>query len=90
MSYTTKSGYVLTEEMIEELAEAAERGEYPGTAGKVIVASPGRPKLSDEELVTIAFKVPRSYRDRLDERAATKNQTRSQFMRNALEVALSE
>ncbi|MEE0706915.1 MAG: ribbon-helix-helix protein, CopG family [Adlercreutzia sp.] len=43
----------------------------------------------DEELVTVAFKVPRSYRDRLDEKAASRHETRSQFMRHALEAALA-
>ena len=90
MEYRTKSGHVLTEDMIEELAEAAERGDYPGTAGKVLIAPPGRPRISSEDLVTIAFKVPRSYRDRLDGKAAANHQTRSQFMRDALELALNE
>ena len=89
MEYTTKSGFTLTEEMIEELAEAAARGDYPGKPGKIIVAPKGRPKLYDEELVTIAFKVPRSIRDRLDESAAKKNESRSQFLRNTLEKALA-
>ena len=89
MKYTTKSGFTLTEEMIEELAEAAARGDYPGKPGKIIVAPKGRPKLYDEELVTIAFKVPRSIRDRLDESAAKKNESRSQFLRNTLEKALA-
>lgn len=88
MEYRTKSGFVLTEEMIEELAERAERGEYPGQSGKAIVAPQGRPPLCDEELVTVAFKVPRSYRDRMDEKAASLHETRSQFMRHALEAAL--
>ena len=89
MEYTTKSGFTLTEEMIEELAEAAARGDYPGKPGKIIVAPKGRPKLYDEELVTIAFKVPRSIRDRLDESAAKNNESRSQFLRNTLEKALA-
>lgn len=89
MEYKTKSGFVLTEDMIEELAAQAERGEYSGKPGRVVVAPPGRPRLSEEELVTVAFKVPRSYRDRLDERAASLHETRSQFLRHALEVALA-
>ena len=48
MEYTTKSGYKLTEDMIEELAEAAARGDYPGRPGKVVVAPQGRPKLCNE------------------------------------------
>lgn len=89
MEYTTKSGYTFTEDMIEALAEAAARGDYPGEPGKVIVAPQGRPKLYDEDLVTIAFKVPRSVRDLLDKRAAQNSETRSQFLRAALEEALA-
>ena len=89
MEYTTKSGYTLTEDMIEELAEAAARGDYPGKPGKIVVAPKGRPMLYSEELVTIAFKIPRSVRDRLDESAAKSNETRPQFLRHALEQALA-
>ena len=89
MEYTTKSGYKLTEDMIEELAESAARGDYPGRPGKVVVAPQGRPKLCDEELVTVAFKIPRSVRDLLDKQAAENSETRSQFLRNALEEALA-
>ena len=37
MEYKTKSGYALTNDMIEEMGEACERGEYPGEAGVTIV-----------------------------------------------------
>ena len=87
-TYKTKSGAALTDDEIERLGEAAERGEYLGTPGEFIV-SPGRPRLSDEDLVTIAFKVPRSHRDALDRRAEAQGETRSQFMREALERALA-
>ena len=87
-TYKTKSGATVTDDEIERLGEAAERGEYPGTPGEFIV-SPGRPRLSDEDLVTIAFKVPRSHRDALDRRAEAQGETRSQFMREALERALA-
>ena len=87
-TYKTKSGATLTDDEIERLGEAAEQGEHPGTPGEFIV-SPGRPRLSDEDLVTIAFKVPRSHRDALDRRAEAQGETRSQFMREALERALA-
>ncbi|MCL2529004.1 MAG: CopG family transcriptional regulator [Coriobacteriia bacterium] len=89
MDITTKNGQVLTEEMINELGEACERGEYPGTPGDFIIAPKGRPPLyPDEELVTVAFKVPRSRIELLDKRAAEKRETRSQFMRELLDDAL--
>ncbi|MBQ6453702.1 MAG: hypothetical protein IJJ14_05035 [Coriobacteriales bacterium] len=89
MEYKLKSGKTITDAEIEELAAAAERGEYPGKPGEWIVRPQGRPKLCDEELVTIAFKIPRSQRDSLDRAAASKNETRSQFMRSLLTAALA-
>jgi len=89
MQYKTKSGFVVTEEMLEQIAEACERGEYPGTPGGFVVAPPGRPQLCpSEDLVTIAFKVPRSRRDLLDEKARAEKRTRSQLMRRIVDDAL--
>lgn len=87
--YIIKGGYTLTDEDFERMAKEAERGEYPGTPGAWVVRPQGRPPLADEELVTIAFKVPRSQRDALDRKAASRNETRSQFMRDALDKALA-
>ena len=85
MEYKTKSGYALTDEMLEELGDAISRGEYPGNLGKVIVAPVGRPPLyPDDELVTVAFKIPRSFRDKLDNEAKKKSETRSEFLRGIL------
>jgi hypothetical protein len=90
MQYKTKSGYVITDEMLEQFAEACERGEYPGTPGEFIVAPPGRPQLyPSEELVTIAVKVPRSFRDKLDEKAKAEHETRSQLLRKILNDTLA-
>lgn len=87
--YRIKGGYTLTDEDFERMAKEAERGEYPGTPGTWVVRPQGRPPLADEELVTVAFKVPRSQRDALDRKAASRNETRSQFMRDALDKALA-
>ena len=85
MEYKTKSGYVLTDEMLEELGEAISRGDYPGNVGKIIVAPVGRPPLyPDDELVTVAFKIPRSFRDKLDNEAKKKSESRSEFLRGVL------
>ena len=87
--YRIKGGYTPTDEDFERMAKETERGEYPGTPGAWVVRPQGRPPLADEELVTIAFKVPRSQRDALDRKAASRNETRSQFMRDALDKALA-
>ncbi|MBR2834353.1 MAG: hypothetical protein IKE43_01365 [Coriobacteriales bacterium] len=87
--YITKSGAVLTDEDFDRLADEAELGNYPGKPGAWIIRPQGRPSLSDEELVTITFKVPRSQRDAVDREALIHNETRSQFMRRTLEAALA-
>jgi hypothetical protein len=88
MPYRLADGTVLPDEQIDDLAEKVEHGELPGKAGKLLVGPPGRPRISEEELVTIAFKVPRSRRDELDRAAAARNESRSEFLRDALDAAL--
>ena len=61
----------------------------PGEPGEWIIAPPGRPRLSDEELVTVAFKIPESQRDLADRIAQERNQTRSEFMRAAVAAAIA-
>ena len=87
--YKLKEGATLTDEDFERMAEEAEAGNYPGTPGAWVVRPQGRPALCDEELVTIAFKVPRSQRDELDRKAASRGETRGQFMRETLREALA-
>jgi hypothetical protein len=89
VEYKTKSGYVITDEMLESIGDAFERGEYPGTPGEFIVAPVGRPPLCPkDDLVTIAVKVPRACRDLLDKQAKEANASRSQMMRKILDKAL--
>ena len=88
MEYIMKGGTVYTDEDFDRLAAAAERGDYPGTPGAWVVRPQGRPSLCDEELVTIACKIPRSKRDAIDRRAKAAGKNRSDFIRSALEKAL--
>ncbi|MBQ9057742.1 MAG: hypothetical protein IJ125_01000 [Atopobiaceae bacterium] len=88
MEYKLSNGTVLTDEDIERLAEDIEKNGLPGKPGKFIIAPPGRPRLSEEELVTVAFKIPRSQRDKLDDVVDALGKKRSEFLRDALEAAL--
>jgi hypothetical protein len=76
-------------EYFEKLSEDASKGVYPGQPGEWIVKPQGRPRYSEEELVTIAFKVPLSQRDRIDDCAKENHQTRSQFIRSIVSSALA-
>lgn len=89
MGYTTKDGIEITDAQIEEMAAMFERGQIPGEPGEWIIKPPGRPRLSQEELVTVAFKIPQSQRAAADRIAKSRNQTRSEFMREALAAAIA-
>ena len=63
---------------------AYEHGEFP--PGKTVLI--GRPPLSDEELVTVAFKLPKSQKEAVDGYAKNHGQTRSQFLRGLIAKAI--
>ena len=86
MTYRTAKGTGLTDELLDEWAEACERGEYPGTPGEIVV---GRPRISAEDLATITFKLPKSQVAALDETAKRAGETRSQFLRSLVNDALA-
>lgn len=89
MEYKMKGGYKLTNEDFDRLGEACEQGNYPGTPGEWVVRPQGRPSLCDEELVTIAFKVPASERRALDDRASSRGESRSEYLRSLVERDLA-
>lgn len=79
--YKLKSGKTLTDEEIEAMAEAFERGDYPGSwSGEVRV---GRPRLSPEPLDVISFKAPHSAALAIKQAAEREGTSRSAFLRQA-------
>ena len=83
--YISKSGHVYSEEDLERMAIEAERGDYPGKPGEWLIRPQGRPQLfPDDDLVTIAVKVPRNWRELMDARAKAEHMTRSQYVRDVL------
>jgi hypothetical protein len=87
-NYKLTDGKEYDEAYFEKLSKKAEMGEYPGTPGEWIVRPKGRPAYCNEKLVTIAFKVPISQRNAIDNQASKNHLTRSQFLRSAVETAL--
>lgn len=81
MKYKLNDGSTVDESYFEQLSVEAEKGNYPGEPGEWIVRPKGRPALCEEELVTVVFKVPKSQRDAMDKRAASRNETRSEYLR---------
>ncbi len=88
-TFTLANGKTYDEGYFEKLSNEAAQGNYPGTPGEWVIRPQGRPKLSEEELVTIAFKVPASQRERIDVLAKRENKTRSQFIRSIVNSAIS-
>ncbi|MGN0070264.1 MAG: ribbon-helix-helix domain-containing protein [Atopobiaceae bacterium] len=82
--YKIKGGYTISDEEIERLGEACERGDYPGEPGEWIVRPQGRPALSDEPLVNVNVKFPKSMVDAID----SKSKNRSDFIRKAVAAFL--
>lgn len=81
MEYTLKSGRVITDAEIEAVAEAAESGVLPGQwSGSVVV---DRPRLADESLDVISFKVPHSAALAIKRAAEQEGESRSAFLRKA-------
>lgn len=80
--------YGMPKSELDRLADDAEKGIFHGECRGEVVRGQGRPRLADEDLVTITFKVPRSKRAAADARAAELGESRSDFMRAALDAAL--
>lgn len=79
-----KGGYTVTDDELDRLAEACERGDYPGEPGEWIIRPQGRPALADEPLVNVNVKFPRSMVAAID----AKGKNRSDFIRKAVAAAL--
>ena len=69
---------MVSDEDIERMAEAIERGELPGEWSGEVVR--GRPRMYDEPMVTVPVKFPASVVARIDE--LTDN--RSDYIRRAV------
>ena len=87
--YVLKGGATLTDDQIEELAQKAEQGDYPGSPGAWVIRPQGRPTQFAEALVTVTLRVPASMRDALDQKARAEGKTRSQFLRQAIAQAIA-
>ena len=74
----------VTEEELDRLAEHYENGNWP--EGRTILL--GRPRISDEELVSVTLKLPKSQLEAIDSGASQEGKSRSAYMRNLLKLAM--
>ena len=80
--YKLKSGTIVTDEDIERIANAIARGDLPGEwSGEAVV---GRPRISNERLITVPVKFPESVVEQIDK----KTNNRSDFIRKAVIACL--
>ena len=86
MSIITKNGIEISDEMMEQIADAFERGELPGAKSRVVV---GRPLMFGEELQTVTFKVPVRKVEAIDRRAAILDVSRSDYLRRLVDKDLA-
>jgi len=86
MGLMTKNGIELTDEMIEQIAEAFERGEWPGDKSRIVQ---GRPLMLGEKLQSVTFKVPMRKVAALDQKAAGLDMSRSDYLRRLLDKDLA-
>ncbi|MCL2137580.1 MAG: toxin-antitoxin system antitoxin subunit [Coriobacteriia bacterium] len=85
MTVKTISGKVFTDDELDEMAKEYEEGTWKGPLGKIRT---GRPSIADEEVKAVVFRLPISKIAALDAQASALGETRSQFLRNAVDAAL--
>jgi hypothetical protein len=86
MGIKTKNGIKLTDEMMEQLADAFESGEWPGTESRIVQ---GRPLMFGEELRSVTFRAPTHKIAALDRKAAGLAMSRSDYLRHLLDDDLA-
>ncbi|MDR1087755.1 MAG: hypothetical protein LBL23_00470 [Coriobacteriales bacterium] len=86
MGVKTENGIDLTDEMMEQIARAFERGEWPGTESRIVR---GRPRLFGERLQSVTFKAPARKVAALDQKAANLDMSRSDYLRHLVDSDLA-
>jgi len=79
------NGKEVSDETFDAWAEEYEKGAWTGHLSKVRM---GRPRISDEDLVTITFRVPKSRVPALEAAAKRKGETRSEYLRGLVDRAI--
>ena len=84
MELKTQSGIVLTDELLDKMAAEYEQGTWSGH-GEI---TPGRPKIYDEDMETVSFRLPKSRIVAIDALTKRTGESKSQFFRDAVDNAL--
>ena len=84
MEFRTAKGDVLTDAILDEMAKDYEEGTWTGT-GEVTM---GRPKLYDEDMETVSFRIPRSRIAAIEALTKRLGMSKSDFYRRAVDREL--
>ena len=84
MEFKDRSGEVITDERFDAMAEEYEAGTWGGI-GEITM---GRPKLYDEDLETVSFRLPKSRIAAVEAVAKRRGESKSDFYRKAVDRAL--
>lgn len=83
-AYVADDGFLLTDEVLDGLAAEYEDGSWEGH-GKV---GPGRPRMYDEDMETVSFRLPKSRIFAIGAVAKSQGESKSEFIRKAIDAAL--
>ncbi len=82
----SKSGQIVTDDFLDELTERHTSGDWgKAKLGNVVI---GRPSIANEEVKPVVLRLPVSTIAAIDAYSAEIGETRSQFLRNAVDLAL--
>jgi hypothetical protein len=88
MGYEKKDGTAITDDWMDAIAKAAENDQLPGIVLSTKTHA-GRPRMyEDDELRTVSFRLPLSRISAIERAAERKGESRSEFLRDAVDKAL--
>lgn len=79
------AAFDVTDGQLDALAAEYESGDWKGALGPVVQ---GRPRLYEEEMRTISFRIPASRLRAIDAHAERDGKSRSEFLRQVIDDAL--
>ena len=79
------AAFGVTDEQLDSLAADYDSGDWKGRLGPVVQ---GRPRLYEEEMRTVSFRIPASRLQAIDAHAERNGKSRSEFLRQAIDDAL--
>jgi predicted DNA binding CopG/RHH family protein len=88
MGYVKKDKSIVTDKWMDAVANAAEADKLRGVVTKT-ENGPGRPKtFENDELESITFRIRKSRLPMIDNAAAKRGESRSEFLRDLIDQAL--